>query len=361
MLPAAAWAQQPGHSRPQPIVSTPFSGGVTAQGRIAPLGGVVRVAAPAGTSGQAMVDQLLVKQGDAVESGQLLAILRGRGLLDAQVNAAVHDKAAAMAVLTQVEAAQAHAVAEIQLQVADLDGRAGSADATAHLAAATSQFTLTEARNDETAAQTAVDTAKHFLLTAQAASSANVALAQAQLDVVPKSRTIERTIATAQLEAAKAEKIHGDVEASGQLEQALAKADLAAIHVHQAEAALITEPAPEDLSKLAPVQAEARAAHASADAARNLLSAVLGERAADLAVAQARVDAAESALAVAKAQMALSEVRAPSAGKVLAILARAGKRWARRASCNWVTRMRFMSMRSFTLMTCRACTSAKRR
>src|SRR5476651_1399343 len=88
LVPAAVLAQQPGHSQPKPIVSTPFSGGVTAQGRIVPAGGVIRVAVPAGSTGQALVDRLLVKQGDTVEAGQLLAVLHGKGLLDAQVDAA---------------------------------------------------------------------------------------------------------------------------------------------------------------------------------------------------------------------------------------------------------------------------------
>jgi len=324
LFPCLAWAQQPGHSRPQPIVSTPFSGGVTAQGRIVPLGGVVRVAAPAGSTGQAMVDQLLVKQGDTVTTGQLLAVLHGKGLLDAQVDAAVHDQATAVAALAQAGATQAHATAEIQVQVADLEGRAAIADATAHHAAVVSQLALDEAKGDEATAKIAVETAKRFQLTVQAATAANVALAQAQLDIIPKSR-VERPVAAAQLEAAKAEKIRGDAEAAGQVEQAQAKADLAAIHVHQVEAALIVEPAPDDLSKLAPVQAEARAARASAAAAAKLLESVQAERVPVLAAAQARVEAAESALAVARSQLAMSEVRAPAAGKVLAVLARAGE------------------------------------
>jgi len=317
--------QQPGHSRPVPANSSPFSGGVTAQGRIVPAGGVIRIGAPASASGQAMVDQLLVKQGDTVETGQLLAVLHGQGLLQAQVDAAEHDVKSAAAMLPQVSAAQDRAEAEIQVQLADLEGRAAIAEVTAHRATEASRFALDEAKGDEAAANAAVDTAKHFQQVAQAASAANVALAQAQLDVIPKSRTIDRTLATAQLETAKAEKLRADAESASQVEQLQAKADLAAIHTHQAEAALIVEPSPDDPAKLAPIQAEARAAHASADAARKLLQSVQAERAADLASAQARVDAAQFALAVAKAQLALSEVHAPVPGKVLAILAHPGE------------------------------------
>lgn len=324
LLPSLARAQQAGHTRPQPILSTPFSGGVTAQGRIVPLGGVIRVAAAAGSSGQAMVDQLLVKQGDVVEAGQLLAVLRGKSLLEAQVNAAAHDKATAVAALAQAEAAQNRAVAEISVQVADGEGRVAIAESTAHHAAVVSQLALDEAKGGEAAARVAVETAKHFQQTAQAASAANVALAQAQLDIIPKNR-VERPVAMAQLEAAKAEKIRGDAEAAGQVEQAQAKADLAAMHTHQAESALVLEPMPDDPSKLAPVQAEARSAEASLDAARKLLASVQAERGADLAAAQARVDAADAALAVARAQLAMGEVHAPSAGRVLAIMARAGE------------------------------------
>ncbi len=325
MTPLTGWMQGSVRMHAVPNASNPYSGGVAAQGRIVPAGGVVRVAAPAGAYGQAIVDRLLVKSGDTVEANQPLAYLHGRALLQAQVDAAEHDKAAAAAALAQAEAAQNRATAELQMQLADLEGRVEVAEANAHLASVNSHLALDEARQAETVALAAVESAKHLVQAEQAASAATVATAQAQLDVIPKNRATDRTLAAANLQEAKAAQTRADAEAAAQIEEAQAKASLAAQHTRQAEAALILEPAADDMAKLAPVQAEARTARASAAAARKLLESTQAALAADIATAQARVDAADAAVAVARAQLAMSEVRAPSAGKVLAIMTHPGE------------------------------------
>jgi ABC exporter DevB family membrane fusion protein len=325
LLPSVAWPQGAGRTRSIFSSSSPFSGGVAAQGRIVPSGGVLRIAAPTGASGQAIVDELLVKEGDMVEANQLLANLHGRALLQAQVDAALRDQNSASAALSEAQAAQAHAAAEIQVQITDLDGRTAIADANVKLAVSSSSLALEEAKQSESATVAAVETAKKLQQAAQAATTASVAVAQAQFDAIPKTRTAERAIATAQIDEAKAAKLRADAEAAAQVEELQSKADLAVVHTRQAEAALVTEPAAEASANLAPVQAEALAARASAAAARKLLETVQAERAADVAAAQARVDAAASALAVVRAQLALSEVRAPAAGKVLSILTHPGE------------------------------------
>jgi HlyD family secretion protein len=313
------------HTHSLPNTATPYSGGVAAQGRIVPAGGVIRVAAPAGAYGQAIVEQLLVKPGDTVEVSQPIAYLSGRALLQAQVVAAEHDQATASAALAEAQAAQTRAMAELQVQLTDLEGRVAVAEANAHLASITSHLAWDEAKLAEAAALAGVETAKHLQQAEQAASAATVATAQAQLDVIPKTRTPERPLAAASLEEAKAAQARADAEAAAQVAEAKDKAALATQHTREAEAALITEPASDDLAKLAPVQAEVYTARASAAATRKLLESTQVALAADVAAAQARVDAASAALAVAHAQLAMSEVRAPSAGKVLAIMTHPGE------------------------------------
>ena len=325
LLPSMGWAQGVGRPHAVPNSSNPFSGGVAAQGRIVPLGGVLRIAAPTGASGQAIVDQLLVKEGDAVEANQLLALLHGRALLQAQVDSAQRDQAAAIAVLAETQSAQTRALAEIQVQIADLAGRAAVAEANVRLAATTNSLAVDEAKRAEAAAVAAVDTATNLEQAAQAASAANVAVVQSQFDALPKTRTAERAIATAQIAEAKAEKQRGDAQAAASVDEAKSKADLAAIHTHQAQAALITDPDADNPASLSPSQAEAQAARASVEAARKLLETVQAEQATAVAAAQTRVDSATAALDVARAQLALSEVRAPAAGKILSILTHPGE------------------------------------
>ncbi len=322
LSPSVAWAQT-NHRTPQPSAN-PFAGGVAAQGRIVPSGGIIRVSAPAGVTGQAIVDQLLVKRGDTVEAGQLLALLRGRTVLQAQVDAADHDKAAATAAVAQAQAGQAQVAAAMALQLADLEGRLNMADAALHRAVDASRLALEQARREETAAQSALLNAKELQKATLAASTASVALAQSQLDALPKSRTTERSVATAQLDEAKAAKTRGDTEMANQIAQLQAQADLAGIHVRQAEAALVADPAASP-AVISPEQAQVLAATAAVAAQKKVMEASAGEGTATVAAAQARLATAESALVVARAQLALSEVHAPSAGRILDILARPGE------------------------------------
>jgi HlyD family secretion protein len=307
-----------GHLAPGP------SGPVAAQGRIVPSGEIIRIAAAPVASGAAIVDQILVKTGDTVAAGQLLAILHGHDLLQAQVTAAERDVAAATAALTEAQAAQTHGAVELQLQLADLAGRASVAEANLRRAVQDSQAALEQTQREAAAAQTALDHAKQAQQSGQMASTASVTLAQAQLDGVPRLGASERKIAAAQLDEAKAAKLNSDNQLAAQLDQAQAQVDLDGLHTRQAQAELVVEPAPDEGS-LAPVQAEARAAHAAVEAEHKLLDAEQAESTASVTEAQARVDSANAALAVAHAQLALSEVHAPSAGTILSVQTQPGE------------------------------------
>ena len=323
--PMLSRAQTGGHGHLPLGLSNPFSSGVAAQGRIVPVGDLIRVAATPGAAGTAIVEQLLVKTGDLVEQGQLLAVLQGHALIQAQVTAAERDAASAAAALTEAQAAQVRTAAEMQVQLADLQGRANIAEANLRRAVDASRAALDQAQREEAAAQTTLDHARQAQQTGQAASAATVAAAQAQLDVIPsRTHDAERKIATAQLDQAKAAKLSTDAQLAAQLDQAQAQADLAALRTHQTEAELVVEPAPDE-AKPAPVQAEARAARASLDAQSKLLESAQAEATASVAMAQARLSSANAALAVAHEQLTLSEVHAPSAGTILAVLTHPGE------------------------------------
>jgi len=323
MAPGMAWAQPVKGHPPSP--SNPFVSGVAAQGRIVPSGGIVHVAAPVGTQGLPIVGQLSVKAGDWVEAGQILAIMRDQPLLQAQLDAANLEKNSAAAGLAEAQAAQTRAVAEVQAQLADLEGRALSAEANVRRAVESTGLALDQVKREAAAAQAALMTAQHLQPTAKAAADAAVAQAQAGLDAITRLRTTEHAMASAQLDQAKAAQQRASLDAAGQVEQMQAQADLADLRVKQAEAALVQEPAPADHAQWAPVQLEAQAARAAVEAENKLLSAIEAERAADVATAQARLASAEAAAVVAHAQLTLSEVHAPSAGRVLAVHTHAGE------------------------------------
>ncbi|BAZ29715.1 heterocyst specific ABC-transporter, membrane fusion protein DevB homolog [Cylindrospermum sp. NIES-4074] len=108
---------------PEPQLSIPKVKTVTALGRLEPKGKVIKLSAPAFSQGS-RVDQLLVKQGNQVKAGQIIAILDNRDRLQAalqeakevvkvsQINLA---KVLAGAKLGEIEAQKAE-VARIQAQ-----------------------------------------------------------------------------------------------------------------------------------------------------------------------------------------------------------------------------------------------------
>lgn len=74
---------RPGERGGRPIESR----SITAPGRIHPRDGIVTIAAPAAASGAAIVGELQVREGDWVERDQVLAVLKGRDELAAEVAA----------------------------------------------------------------------------------------------------------------------------------------------------------------------------------------------------------------------------------------------------------------------------------
>ncbi|MBL8266139.1 HlyD family efflux transporter periplasmic adaptor subunit [Steroidobacter sp.] len=73
----------------------PRRNSITAPGRVQPLDGVIDIAAPSFEAGHAIVTELLVKRGDWVKQGQVLATLRGRAELEAAL--AVRERKLAVA------------------------------------------------------------------------------------------------------------------------------------------------------------------------------------------------------------------------------------------------------------------------
>lgn len=84
--------------------SLPAIVAVTALGRLEPQGEVIRLSAPASTTGGARVEKLLVKEGDNVRAGQEIALLDGHTRSVAALEQAKSEVQVAQARLAQVEA-----------------------------------------------------------------------------------------------------------------------------------------------------------------------------------------------------------------------------------------------------------------
>lgn len=88
---------------PQPVTKTPIVKKVTALGRLEPKAEVISLAAPVDLDGDRLA-QLLVKEGDTVKTGQVVAILDSRQVLQDELLQAQEQVNNAQAKLNQVKA-----------------------------------------------------------------------------------------------------------------------------------------------------------------------------------------------------------------------------------------------------------------
>jgi HlyD family secretion protein len=96
--------QQSQQTAPQPqVASQSVIKTVTALGRLQPQGEVIKLSAPTSTNGN-RVDRLLVKEGDRVKVGQVIAILDSHDRLQAALEEAERQVASARAKLAQIKA-----------------------------------------------------------------------------------------------------------------------------------------------------------------------------------------------------------------------------------------------------------------
>ena len=96
---------------------------VTALGRLEPKGEVIQLSAPA-TGQTSRIEQLLVKEGDAVKSGQAIAILDNRDQLQAALEETQEQANIAIAKLAQIQAgAKQGEIAAQQATIARLDAQ----------------------------------------------------------------------------------------------------------------------------------------------------------------------------------------------------------------------------------------------
>jgi HlyD family secretion protein len=175
-----------------PAAPLPFSNKVSALGRLEPAGGLIRLSAPTQVDG-ARVAKLLVREGDTVRSGQLIAVLDAEATKLAALNEARHQVELAEAKLAQTRAPAK--ASEIEAQ------RTVTARLQAELAQAEREYAryqTLEASGDIPLARLegkrlAVDTLK-----------AELARAQAQQTVLREYRQVDARVSEAEIAQARA-------------------------------------------------------------------------------------------------------------------------------------------------------------
>jgi len=113
-------------SVPVPIVNPPVKKAVSALGRLEPEGEIIKVSAGSSMMGTPLLAKLLVKQGDKVQPGQVIAVLDSRDRLVAALEEAKKQVEVAEAELAKVKAgakegeigAQKAEIARLEAQIA---------------------------------------------------------------------------------------------------------------------------------------------------------------------------------------------------------------------------------------------------
>jgi HlyD family secretion protein len=280
---------------PAQISSQPAIKTITALGKLQPQGEVIKLSAPTSTNGN-RVDRLLVKAGDRVKAGQVIAILDSHDRLQAAFDESERQVASARAKFAQIKAgaksgeigAQAAKWQQVQVELAkDRDSQVDeitrvqaqwNGDRTAQIATinrlqATLQNAKSEfARNQQLQVEGAISTST--------LDTKKLALDTAQQQFAEAQATLNRIDRTSKQQLRQAQTKLQRINSSGQQQVASARATLAQVR------------------EVRPV---------------------------DMQVAQAEIDRAIANAKQAKASLAQASVKSPQAGEVLYIHTRAGE------------------------------------
>ncbi len=268
---------------------------ITALGSLEPKGEIVKVSAPT-SSQENRVDQLLVKEGDKVNSGQIIAILDSKDRLQADVIKAERQVGIAQANLAKVKAgaksgdisAQQATIARLEAQ---LEGdRAGQADTVIRLKA--------QLEGDIAAQQATIERIQAEVSNAQAEYQ--------RYQQLYKDGAISRSVfdskrlgmETSQKQLSEAQAVLTRIKATGSKQ--ISEAETALKRINGTGSKQISE-------------------------AKATLNSVSEVRSVDVQVQEAQVRDAVAAVNQAKEKLKQVYVRSPQAGEVLEIHTRAGE------------------------------------
>lgn len=279
----------------EPVPSLPEIKTVTALGRLEPIGEVIQVSAPSSNQGDRL-EELLVKEGDDVVKGQIVAILDNRDRATAELKQAEEKVRVAQAKLTQIKAGAQQG--EIKAQEATIERL------------------LSELRG------------------AKATDRARIARLQAQLrgeksEQAASIELLEAELGNAEREFQRYQKLAEEGAISdSDLDSRRLNLDRAGKRVAEAKAAFsktidtLTEEIRETQAKATETT---DTLNQQIQAAKAELDRITEVRPVDVDVAAAEVRQARAEVAQVQVELDLAYIKAPQAGRVLDILTRPGE------------------------------------
>ncbi|WP_442936529.1 ABC exporter membrane fusion protein [Nostoc sp.] len=214
---------------------------VTALGRIEPQGKVIKLSAAVSAEGS-QVEKLLVKEGDRVKAGQVIAILNSRDRLEAALKEAQEQVKVAQANLNRTQAGAKHG--EIAAQKAAIARLEAERQGDINAQAATIERFQAEMRNAQAEDERYQQLDQQGAISASQRDSKRLNLETAQKSLQESQAQLNRTQSTSQQQVKEATarldeiaEVRGvDVEvAQAEVNRAVAAMNLAKVNLKQAE------------------------------------------------------------------------------------------------------------------------------
>ncbi|WP_309745201.1 MULTISPECIES: HlyD family efflux transporter periplasmic adaptor subunit [unclassified Chamaesiphon] len=329
---AGTFTQQPAATQSAKPAPTVEATAVTSLGRLEPLGEVIKVSAPSSQMGQGTITQLLVKEGDRVTQGQIIAVLNNRQRLEAAIAKATEDVKVSQSNLAKVKAGAKQG--EIGAQKAEIDRLKSQ------LQGYRDTYVATKARLEaQLKWEPAAQAGKIASLKAQLAGETPTQAATLQRLRSQLSNTevdykrfqqlyAERAIETTRLDAKRLEvdTIRQQIaEAQSKYNQTVATLNQQIIE-NQATQQKIVSTAQQQLAEAkANYDTSVATTNQQIAAAQATLAKIAEVRPVDVAGAQAELARAQATVRQAQAELNEAYVRAPIAGEILKVHTRAGE------------------------------------
>jgi HlyD family secretion protein len=326
-------AQQAAESKAQSIAAAtkavPIT--VTALGKLAPKGEVIKLSAPTSNEG-AKIDKLLVEEGATVKAGQLIAILDSQGRLQAAVNEAQAKVSVARASLVKVKAgakqgeinAQKATIAKLQAEQGT--GIAAQKATVARLVAETAtQIEVQRATIAKVIAETATQTEAQIGAIAEAqaglvnarSEDKRYATLYGQGAVSASSGDSKRlTLQTAQQKVNQAQANLNRIESTGKQQLAEARANLRRIQTSGQQQII------EARANLRKLETSTQQQVKESQFTLNKIAEI---RPVDVMSAETEIDSAIASLKRAEANLTQAYIKSPQDGQIYQVYARPGE------------------------------------
>ena len=311
--------------KPQPVA-------VTSLGRLEPLSEVIKISAPSTQSGKGTLTQLLVKEGDKVKQGQVIAILDSRQRLEAALSSATEDVKVSQSNLAKVKAGAKQG--EIGAQRAEIDRLKSQLKGNRDTYVATKARLEAQLKWEPAAQAGKIEALKAQLAGEKPTQLATIRRLQSQLRNTEvdykrfQQLYTERAIETTRLDAKRLEvdTIRQQIaEAQSKYNQTVATLNQQIIENKATQNKLISTAQQQIAEAKANYDTTLATTTQQIAAATATLSKISEVRPVDVEGAQAELSRAQASARQAQAALNEAYVRAPSAGEILKIHSKAGE------------------------------------